>query len=443
MPEQNSNFWRFGSVVLLLLLLAACAIWYGGNRHWISPPEIPSPDLERVHPLVAEAIQTASETLRTDKYSVSAWADLGRLLLVHDLNADALVCFKYLTEREPTEAKWVYYLGFINEQIEPERAIEFYRRTIELAPDYAAVRLRLAKSLTRLGELAEAEQELRKGLMTSENNPYLEYELALVLLAQREQTEARKLLVHATENRTWYARPAFVALSRLCFSQEDMDCAIAAYQQMSRMPEATSAIADPWLTEVQKQSAILATDAQSADNLMAKGEYELAKTVYQRFIKKRPELTRPRTNLAYCHAMSGNIMEAIRLAQENSRLFPKDSQVQYALASIYEQAGKFPQAATAYETCLALAPQSADAWLGLGLLQQRTGKFSAAQVSLEHVVNFDPRNVSGRLALGEVLQQLNDLDGAIEQFEFAATLVPGEQLILAKLNQAKTERDKQ
>lgn len=433
-----SKYWTVGLV--LLVSLGLLGVWAVFFQKPISPPKIPNPDLARVHPLVAEAINAVTAKLEDDELSIDHWAQLGRVFLAHDLNAEALTCFKYLWQREPMEARWIYYQGFIHEQNDPELAIREYLQTIELAPDYKAARLRLAKSLTRLGRLREAESELRRGMTDSQPSPYFEYELALVLLAQGEHTAARVLLEQAATRTNWYSRPASVALARLCFSQGDLECASAASQQVSRFPEATSAISDPWLTEIQKHSAMLATDAQTADSLMARGEFGLAMTVYQRLIEKRPELTRPRTNLAYCYAMSGRQSEAIRIAQENTRLFPNDSQVWYALGSFYEQAGQSKQAIDAYQKCLELAPLNAGAWLGLGFLQKQSGHPEEARIALEKAVTVDPRNAPGHLALGEVLKEREDWEGAIEHFEAAVALAPGDPIPLGKLNQAKAER---
>jgi tetratricopeptide (TPR) repeat protein len=362
-------------------------------------------------------------------------------LLAHDFNSDAETCFAYLSAREPQSEKWWYYRGFIREKTDPESAIEYYRKTIELAESYIPAHIRLAKALARTGQLPAAEARLKAALTVDPQHAYVQYELAQVLIVQQKLDQARQMLMNAIQQPGWYPRPAWVSLSRLCFSKGDISCATDAYQQVARFPEATSEFSDPLLDAVERHGVLLRQFAQNADHYLAQGRWNEAIQAYQLLVKRRPDLARPRLNLAHCYAMQGNLPLALEIARQNTTLFPLNSQAWFSLATLEERAGAPSDAIASYQKCLELAPQQVSAWFNLGLLYESVSDVPAAQQAFAKAVAISPEHAPSRLALGSVLQKQGNRDEAIQHLRIAVQLVPGDPVPQAMMDEVLSSQN--
>lgn len=426
---------RMRTIVLLVgvALSAAAIVLVVFLSRPPSPPPLELPDLTHFDGEVAAAIEGAYQQTQADPYSIDAWSTLAMTLQAHFLIPQAETCFEYLCLREPEEGKWWHLRGFLHETSDLEFARTCYQRAVDDDPAYLASHMRLARVLVRLGEVDAGIAELRDALSLSPRNPHLSLELARMLIERGELEEARQLLMSACEQTGWYARPAYVALAQVCTRLEDLDAATAAYQQAMSMPEATDAMADPYLSEVQEHEALGRGFSEQADLYAAQGRWQQAAAAYEQIIERTPDLVGPRLNLAHAYLMLGRYDSAVATAQEAGERFPGNPNVAFMLASIYHTVGEVQLALQAYERCCELGPTNAVPWFNKGLLLESTGELNLALDAYRQAVLLEPSHAPSQLALGVLLRKLDRPEEALPYLRNAVILAPGDPVPEAEL----------
>ncbi len=398
-----------------------------------SPPELALPDLTHFDGEVAAAIEAAYQQTQAEPYSINAWSTLAMTFQAHFLVPQAEMCFEYLCLREPEAGKWWHLRGYLHETIDLEFARTCYQRAVHDDPDYLASHMRLARVLVRLGEVDASIAELREALAQSPRNPHVSLELARMLIERGELEEARQLLTTACDQPGWYARPAYVALAQVCTRLEDLDAATAAYQQAMSMPEATDAMADPYLSEVQQHEALGRGFSEQADLYAAQGRWQQAASAYERIIARSPDLVGPRLNLAHAYLMLGQYDGAITTAREAGERFPGNPNAAFMLATIYHTVGEVQLALEAYEKCCELGPTNAVPWFNKGLLLESTDELDLALEAYRQAVLLEPSHAPSQLALGVLLRKLGRPAEALPYLRNAVILVPGDPVPEAEL----------
>ena len=97
------------------------------------------------------------------------------MLLAHEDADHADGCFAQAERFDPNEPRWPYYRGLTRHMENPEEALPFLRRAVELCDKYdhgnVAPRLTLAETLRKTGADAEAEDQLQRILALDPANP--------------------------------------------------------------------------------------------------------------------------------------------------------------------------------------------------------------------------------------------------------------------------------
>ena len=93
----------------------------------------------------------------------------------------------------------------------------------------------------------------------------------------------------------------------------------------SSLPPAYPGLEDPILQEVNQRELVARQSAERADRLAASGDMAAAARAFQQMIEDRPDLSRPRLNLATLMAMQGDMQNAAAIYRETIELFPNES----------------------------------------------------------------------------------------------------------------------
>jgi len=116
-----------------------------------------------------------------------------------------------------------------------------------------------------------------------------------------------------------------------------------------------------------------------------------------------------------------------RLGEENSQeqAVGRDVRKLLATAEPLLRAGKYTEAAQAYEEIVKAAPEFYEAYFALGISYFQLGKFSASESSLKKYLSFQPISGDGRAALGVLLMQQGRFVDAMAEFKKAVEIDPG------------------
>jgi tetratricopeptide (TPR) repeat protein len=102
---------------------------------------------------------------------------------------------------------------------------------------------------------------------------------------------------------------------------------------------------------------------------------------------------------------------------------------QQAIASARQaaEAGRFDEAAAAYERAIASSPDSAFLFRELGSVERRQGRAAEALQNVRKALTLDPSDARTYLLLGELFEDRGDTAAAVDAFSKAQDLEPGDE----------------
>lgn len=128
--------------------------------------------------------------------------------------------------------------------------------------------------------------------------------------------------------------------------------------------------------------------------------------------------------------------ETTRLDELRRRIDADPASIAFAtLAEEYRRAGRFEEAVETSRSGLRFHPAYVSARVTLGRSLVELGEMTQAERELRLVIRSSPENLAARRALGDLYWRQLDLSKALEQFQTAVTLAPGDDE-LAEIIQA-------
>jgi tetratricopeptide (TPR) repeat protein len=296
--------------------------------------------------------------------------------------------------------------------------------------------------LIRLDQLSAAEEQLRAAAQLAPQSPQPQLALGRVAIDRRDFAAAQSCFQQAASIAP-YCREAREQLARANFLLGDHEQAERDQKLAGSLPPAYPGLEDPILLEVNQRELVARQSAERADRLAASGDMAAATRAFQRMIEDRPELSRPRLNLATLAAMRGDMQSAAAMYREIVELFPSEALAYQGLGAVLEGAGDVDGAIAAYRECVRLKPDYAQAYHALGLLWEQKGNFEEAVSSYRAAINADARFAPACLSLGLALQKLGELDSAVSSIENAVRLAPNDAVPRGYLQRARQAQQKQ
>ncbi len=219
-----------------------------------------------------------------------------------------------------------------------DKAIEQYRRVLELCPDSASTHTSIGACFLRKGWPQDAVKALE-----------------LALRIEPENHEALETIAGAYCLLNQWPR------------------AIDAYKRALRVrPNSTESLYN------------LALAFRNA------GEAAQAEAALTAAIEIKPNYIEARLALGNLHLESGRYDEAIRVYREAAHIEPNNASIHYNLGRAYYEKRQLDQAIHAYEKCIALNPKHAAAWHNLGIAYRDRGHKEKAVAALEKAVSLNP-----------------------------------------------------
>lgn len=157
------------------------------------------------------------------------------------------------------------------------------------------------------------------------------------------------------------------------------------------------------------------------------GYYEKAKQAYQISVRVSPGNIKPRMGMASLLPDSdeGNA-EAEEIYHQVIKLKENHSPAYFMLASIYKIQGKEREAITSYEKAIEYNPANVPARYNYGLLLLSKKKWSEASDQFHAIVNINPGHEKAYFNLGRANFKLKFYDQALEYYQAALKLKNGD-----------------
>jgi tetratricopeptide (TPR) repeat protein len=120
-----------------------------------------------------EAVDAYRRVVAIDPTYAAAWNNLGLLLHRQGDYPGARNAYAAALEQDGRCFQAAYNLGSLHEDLgETEQAIEWYRRSLDLCPDYADAHFNLASALARAGRANEAARHWQRYLAVDPTGPW-------------------------------------------------------------------------------------------------------------------------------------------------------------------------------------------------------------------------------------------------------------------------------
>ena len=398
------------STLFFLFLCVTFCEFAGGNI------DIPEPaDLALVEEtLLLTAIEKAQQAVRSSPEDADAWGTLGHVYLSHGWEEAAIPCYRQASLLDPGEFKWLYLLGRLQQQREPEGAVEHLTRAIRLKSEYAPAHLYLAAALRILGRFDEAQQHLRRAKLLQPNNPFSELWLGEIALASGELEQARTHLEEAVDLNPGQSE-AHVLLAQIATALGDTEAA-KRHAHAARRVSRYSELADPLWWDVLKAGVTAPLYAERGRRYLSEGDYASAVAEFEVLISSRQKdveiwldygialLHVDRYNEAFAALESAQALLRLDSEREPDESLYLKAQIYYYIGQLYYETGH-PEASI--QTCQK-AIRLGEAGLRKGTPDLR-----------EHVLF---SNIHANLAM--IYEDLNRLDEAVAAYREALELLP-------------------
>jgi tetratricopeptide (TPR) repeat protein len=470
--NARRTLWTAGIVVLMAAVTLAYFAFGNGD---IEPP---LPDLETLEPPVANALREAAASVEANPDSAEAWGRLGSILDVHDLRAEAIVCYEQAERLDPDEFRWPYFLGICRRVGDQTGALEDFERAYRVDPDYAPLEVYRGNLLLGLEQLSQAEAAFRRAgeLAPSLIRPYIG--LAKVSLARSEpdealhhleqalklgprQGEAHWLLAEAyrrsgngaaAERHTRVAQglgnlePLLDPLREELRWKEGVSirwrrARSEGYRSQGRLSELVAEWQEaareyPDSAEVQFELGLAYAESQ---------QFAEAQEHYRRAIALQPDHAKAYQNMGTALAAQGKTAEALEALTQALELDPELHEARYNLGGLLVGEGQTETGLEHLRQAVAAMPEQADAQLSLAMTLTRLGGVTEALAAFEQLLSVHPDHIRARFEYAVLLARLGRLDEASDAFQIVAYAAPeqvGAHANLVRALQALKQRRK-
>ncbi|MCY3930015.1 MAG: tetratricopeptide repeat protein [Acidobacteria bacterium] len=351
-----------------------------------SAAELPAPDLTAVEPRVRAAIERDLATAARDADSPTTWGRLAMTLHAHQFDEEAALAYAEASRLAPTDFRWIYLRAVLADAQDPASAASLYRQAVDLDPNYAPARIRLASALEKVGLAADADEHYREATRLEPDNAVAHLGLGRLALARGEVDQAIRHLERAYDLSP--ETQAIVAtLSRARHRSGDREGARRLAQAARALPPLLHQ-RDPRRAEVD----LLAVDSES----------------FLRRSKTYRETGQLRASL-------GELRRLIELE-------PGNAQAHFAAAGVHDRMNRPQEAVAAARRALELDPDLAGGRAVLAGALFKLGQFGEAAAEAERVLAEDPADIHMLLVTTMLAMRENDVERALERLDRAAAV---------------------
>ena len=289
---------------------------------------IPQPadlDLVEETPLL-KAIETAQEAVRRSSNDADVWGQLGHVYLSHGWEEAAIPCYRQASRLAPNEFKWLYFLGRLTKQRQPEEAVKHLTRALTLDSAYAPAHLYLASALRILGRYNEAQQHLARAKHLQPKNPFSELWLGEIALARQQVKLARTHLERALHLNPGQSE-AHALMAQVAIALGDPQTA-KQHAQAARHPSEYSELADPLWWDVLKAGVTAPLYAERGRRYMSTGDYARAVAEFEPLISDEQKDIKVWFDYGASLLYTARYQEALSVFERLLSLLDKDVEVQ-------------------------------------------------------------------------------------------------------------------
>ena len=400
-----------------LLIAVVAASW--AFDLFVGPP-VPGPaGLDRMDPIVAEAVRDALESARRQRGNESRRMTLGMVYEANGMLGLAMACYGEVAEARPQDARVQYRIAQVEERSgDLGAAIEAAQRVVKLDPSYGPARAQLGLWLLDDGRTDEAAAHFREVVARDPDNEAALFGMVLHAIRAREPERASKLLLEhdlLNGSNPGYAKHLDLNIRRQLGEQ------VSVAEGGSGSGQGRPQWRDPWNDAVKAHQTGVRLLRRAARSHMSRGQFAHAANLLERARRAEPGNTRILIALATCYRNQGRTGESVALLDEAFRLDPDDywtnlNRADMLLAERHAGADALRSAYGHARAATRARPESGDAWVLIGRACQAMRRFDEAIDAFLHAYEVDSRDSSVLTQAGFLLYQQGRVDEAEQLF---------------------------
>ncbi|MGE0430775.1 MAG: tetratricopeptide repeat protein [Planctomycetota bacterium] len=279
---------------------------------------------------------------------------------------------------------------------DPERALEYLDRALELAPDNAAARMNRGVVLRRLGRPDRALIDLDAAVHAAPRSAEAVYNRGVVKRDLVDLPGAMADFDRALELNPQYAD----ALAQRAFQRYQIGQPGPAFEDATRAIELDSGLAEAQLVVALVE--------------VTRGHIEPALEACNRAIEADPESPTPYVYRAIVQRIRRLPDAAIADCNEAIARNAKVWSAYFQRALAYSQRGDAQASLDDYNRAIDLAPTNPELYLNRGILYSRAGDRTAAYHDYQRCLQINPRQWQAMFNLSPYHVEMGDTDGAID-----------------------------
>ena len=394
------------------MLATACALLLGAAAFGtVLEAQEPAPTAQSAETAtVADAVRELESQLQKEPGNPKLHLLLGLAHMRNDDGERAVEAFRRAVDLAPESAEAHNWLGVaLSDRADLPGAIAALRKAVALDPKHGRAFTNLGAALVKAGDFGEAAAVFEQALALEPNSLAAHMNLGMAL---REKGDAEQALHHlrlVAEKDPTNAGVHY-ELGQALRQAGDLQGATAAFEKSLELdPELREGYYG--LGQALKQQAASARVAAAAAAPASDDRFTRARDA-----AARGDLSAARDELA-----------AILAAD------PEHAEAHSLMGFVLGQQGQLPAALPHLERAVALRPQSADARYNLGAALWYSGARERAVAQFRESVSLDPASGTSHAFLGTALRERGDLAGARASLQRAIALLPPSAAVLIDL----------
>lgn len=428
-PDSRSRTGRGRQIAVLLAtgLIAIAVIVSVLIPRPSSPPMI---DFNGANPAVRTAIESAIQKVKEDLRSGLAWGRLGMVLSAHEYVAESLVCYREAQRWDQWEYRWPYLLAVGLEVSDPRSAIQEYRHAIERDGSVPAPRIRLAELHLNLGQLDDAEEQLRSLKTSMPDDGRVLFRMAQLLYRRGKLHEALSLATSAHDSAPQQRQVA--ELVRQLRRATGKDGFAVAGDKPSIQTQ--TGWPDPLLESVRSLRRDPYWLAVQGQQLIAQGRSDEGIIELERAASAAPDDWTLAAQVGRIYLSTSRLQLADDFLSRSIKRFPQACDLWRLRGSSRLIQQRWAEAAEDFRKALRLKPDDAPSRSDLGFCLQRQGQLEAAKREFTEALQLDPAFSAARFQFAKLMIDMNDTDSARSQLSEFLRSNPSHEEALRLLN---------
>jgi predicted Zn-dependent protease len=389
------------------------------------------PDVRSRPPELQSRLARADTRARGYLHPASALVELSRLYHANGFFAEANACYAGLRRVQPDNAHWPHLeASILAGSGELEEARPLFRKAVALAPGYLPARLRLADTLLKANQAAEAAKIYEEVFARQPDEPYALLGLARGAVAGGDWEKAREYT-----RRSAAAHPDFGdgLIFGATVAEHFGDLAGAAALRARASSLESIAIPDPWLDGVIDDCYDAYRLSVAAAVALAQGNTNSAERWLLRAIDFSAKPAAYHRQLGNLYVRLKNDGAARQHFQDATRLEPTDSDAWAFLVNLLNSTGDRAAAYRAVATGLASCPDSRALHYAYGHMLTEDGRFPQAMAELRAAKRLQPNEANAYVDLALIHFQLGQVDSGVGEMRDALKVQPDHPLALTLL----------